>query len=284
MRRMATRAVCVLLSTALVVTQTAGCAQAPKVNAGAGTRIPVVPASDLATRQPDPKLDVRLAGTEVLLFGRLEVVSNGAGTTADLWNDSALFLTADDAPTQPIPRWPTTSLKRASVPFNPSRGDGRFQIVAPAGTYRLQVVYRNADVGWLAIVPAVRIEATKAGEALYVGVLRVEIDPQAVVEAKRSQTAKAPLRIQIVDDYAADYGALTSSQAGAANLPVGSAMMRPDTSVDATALLSTNTAAESHAKSHSVVKGILMGIVLVPLFVAAIALAVLSGGNLQLGN
>jgi hypothetical protein len=283
MRRMATRAVCVLLSTALVVTQTAGCAQAPKVNTGAGTRIPVVPASDLATRQPDPRLDIRLAGNEVLLFGRLEVVSTGTGTTADLWYDSALFLTADDAPTQPIPRWPTTSLKRASVPFNPSQ-DGRFQIVAPAGTYRLQVVYRNPDVGWLAIVPAVRIEATKAGEALYVGVLRVELDPQAVVEAKRSQTAKAPLRIQIVDDYAADYGALTSSQAGAANLPVGSAMMRPDTSVDATALLSTNTAAESHAKSHSVVKGILMGIVLVPLFVAAIALAVLSGGNLQLGN
>lgn len=283
MGRMATRAVCILLSTALVVTQTAGCAQAPKVNTGAGTRIPVVPASDLATRQPDPRLDIRLAANEVLLFGRLEVVSTGTGTTADLWYDSALFLTADDAPTQPIPRWPTTSLKRASVPFSPSR-DGRFQIVAPAGTYRLQVVYRNADVGWLAIVPAVRIEATKAGEAIYVGVLRVEIDPQAVVEAKRSKTTKAPLRIEIVDDYAADYGALTSSQAGVDKVPVGSAMMRPDAGVDATALLSTNTAAESHAKSHSVVKGILMGIVLVPLFVAAIALAVLGGGNLQFGN
>jgi hypothetical protein len=260
-----------------------GCAHTPKANPGAWTRIPNISVSDFPTRRPDPNVDIQLAGKEVLLFGRLEVVRTGSGTTTDLWYDSALFLTADNAPTQPIPRWPSNSLKRASVPFNPSK-NGRFEIIAPAGMYRLQVFYRDVDVGWLAIVPAIQIEATRPGAALYVGVLRIEVDPQAINKIKQSQDSRPPLSVQIMNNYAADYAALKSDQTGAASLPIDNAMMYPAEGVEATALLSTNATAQSQTKGHSVVKSILLGIVLVPLFAAAIVLSVFAGGSIQLGD
>ena len=217
-----------------------------------------------------------------MLFGRLEVTRTGAAPVKDLWYDSALFLTAEDAPAQPIPRWPAKSLKRASLPFSPS-ADGRFELVA-AGKYRLQVFYRDADVGWFAIVPAVQIDATRPGVALYVGVLRIEVDPQAINEARQSKAAKPPLSVQIGNDYAADRAALESHQSGFSSLSVESAMMRSDEGVEATALLSTNPVSQSKTKGHSVVKSILLGIVLVPLFAAAIVLSVFAGGNIQFGN
>jgi hypothetical protein len=78
-----------------------------------------------------------------------------------------------------------------------------------------------------------------------------------------------------MNDYAADY-VLKTAQSGAAGFPMGNAACTAE-GVDATALLSTNTAAESQTKGHSVVKPILLGIVLVPLFAAAIVLSVLAG-------
>jgi hypothetical protein len=283
MRRVVTRTLCLIVSVVLVVTQTAGCTSTETVNPGAGTRIPSVTKSDLNTRVPDPKSDIRLAGNEALLFGRLEVRRIGAAPIADLWYDSALFLTAEDAPPQPIPRWPSKSLRQASVPFNPSK-DGRFELVAPVGKYRLQVFYRDAEVGWFAIVPAVEIDASTPGSAIYVGVLRIEIDPQAISKAKQSKATKPPLNVQVMNDYVADLTALKSYQSGFSSLNVGSAMMSSAEGVEATALLSTNPTAESQTKDHSVVKSILLGIVLVPLFAAAIVLSVFAGGNIQFGK
>jgi len=72
-----------------------------------------------------------------------------------------------------------------------------------------------------------------------------------------------------VNDYAADYVTRKSYQNGAAGLPVENAMVHPAEDVEFTAQLSTNTTAESQTKGHSVVKFILMGIELVPLFAAA---------------
>jgi len=283
MRRLVTRAICLMLSIALVVTQTAGCAHKGTANTGAGTRIPNITNSDIHTRQPDPRNGIRLEGNEVLLFGRLEVTRTGAAPVTELWYDSALFLTAEDAPAQPIPRWPAKSLKRASVPFSPS-ADGRFELLAPAGKYRLQVFYRDAEVGWLAIVPAVEIDATRPGAALYVGVLRIDVDPQAINEARQSKAAKPALSVQVGNDYAADLAALDAYQSGFSSLSVERAMMRSAEGVEATALLSTNAASQSKTKDHSVVKSILLGIVLVPLFAAAIVLSVFAGGNIQFGN
>jgi hypothetical protein len=283
MRSVVCRATCLMLSVVLVATQTAGCAHTATANPGAGTRVPNVTNSDLQTRQPDPESNIRLAGNEVLLFGRLEVTRTGAAPVTDLWYDSALYLTAEDAPTQPIPRWPVKSLTRASVPFNPSK-DGRFELVAPAGTYRLQVFYRDAGIGWLAIVPAVEIEATTPGSALYVGVLRIGVDPQAISRARQSKAAKPPLSVQVLNDYADDLAAMKSYQSGFESLTTGSAMMRSAEGVEATALLSTNAASQSQTKDYSVVKSILLGIVLVPLFAAAIVLSVFAGGNIQFGK
>jgi hypothetical protein len=167
-----------------------------------------------------------------------------------------LFLTADNAPNKPIPLWSTHARKLASLPVSPSN-DGRFEIIAPAGTYRLQVVYRDADVGWLAIDPGVRIQAKDARGAVYVGALRLELDPHAAADAKRSRPSKPP--IQILDDYAADYAWLTSSQISAADLPTTTRIMTPAKGVKATAILSMNAVAESEAKAESVVEGVSSG-------------------------
>jgi hypothetical protein len=138
-----------MLIVALVVTQTAGCAHTGTANSGAGTSIPNITNSDLNTRQPDPKIDIRLAGNEVLVFGRLEVTRTGATPITDLWYDSALFLTADDAPTQPIPRWPAKSLKRASAPL--ILQDGRLNSLLPPESTICRSSIRTPSC-WLAIV------------------------------------------------------------------------------------------------------------------------------------
>ena len=142
----------------------------------------------------------------------------------------------------------------------------------------------GAEVGWFAIVPVVEIDASTPGSALYVGVLRIEIDPQAISKAKQLNATKPPLSVQVMNDYAADLTALKSYQRGFSNLTAGSAMMSSAEGVKATALLSTNPTAESQTKGHSVVKSILLGIVLVPLFAAAIVLSVFAGGNIQFGK
>ena len=70
-----------------------------------------------------------------------------------------------------------------------------------------------------------------------------------VSKAKRSTATKASLSVQVINDYGADYAALMSHQSGLPSLPVKSAMMYPAKGVKATALLSTNTAAQSETKA-----------------------------------
>jgi len=130
------KTLCVLHSVTLVITQSAGCAQAPKRDS---TALPTIAGTEVPTRVRGSAF---LSSEDIALFERLEIVETGNHKPLDLHYDAALFLTADNAPNKPIPLWPASELKRASEPFSPTK-DSRFQIIAPSGNYGVQVVYRS---------------------------------------------------------------------------------------------------------------------------------------------
>src|SRR5215472_8117746 len=136
------KGLCGLLSAALLITQLDGCAQAAK-----NPRVSPLSmeGSDIRTRSFDLPESTPPAEGEVLFFGRVQVIEVDSGNAPDLSSNAALFLTAEDAPDKPIPLWPSSAFKRASIPYSPNK-DGRFAIIAPPGKYGLQLIYRSSKI------------------------------------------------------------------------------------------------------------------------------------------
>src|SRR5262245_3149010 len=158
------KTICVLLSAALVATQLDGCAQPAKHH---GATLLSMEGSDIPTRSFELPESTPPGMGEVLLFGRVQVIEAGVNAP-DLPYNAAIFLTAEGAPDKPIPLWPSSAFKRASVPYSPDK-DGRFAIIAPAGKYGLQLIYRSPKIGWIAVDAGVRILGAGASGAIYLG-------------------------------------------------------------------------------------------------------------------
>jgi hypothetical protein len=228
-----TRPLCVLLIAALMG-QFSGCAgtsQPPPL-----TDVPAVSNSDISLRRYTGE-GVELGSGEVLIFGRLKITDARRVQSPDLAFDAAMFLALPNAPHKPIPRWSKTQLHKATGPFE-SDQRGLFAVIVPVGAYRLHVVYRSFEAGWIAIDPAVQIQTAEGGTATYVGELQIEIDPEAIAKVKASGQTRQAIRMDRSDSYEADYAALLQIYPNAGKFPVRQRLMSADSKARPSAIVS----------------------------------------------
>jgi hypothetical protein len=273
--------ICAVLIPALIG-QLPGCSSAPKGENK--TAVPEISNSEVALRRiygSGPTLEQN----EVLLFGRLQINDRGLVGQPDLPFNAALFITTADAPHKPIPLWPKSALRKASMAFDTDK-DGRFAVILPKGTWRLQVVYRSREAGWIAIDPGVQMQTSDAGAAVYVGELHIEIDPKQVAAAKKSHATTEPIRVERSEDYEADYAALTANFPDLRSMPVAHSLLTTDPKARPSAVVSTSTP-PAGSESNPVIK-VISDIALVALtivlFAAYIVVGILTSGNVKFGN
>jgi hypothetical protein len=268
------KSVCRLLIVVLIC-QILGCAGEPKNSPL--TDVPAIGDSDIALRRYHGE-DTALAGNEVLLFGRVQIREANRAEMADLSFDSALFLTAQDAPHKPIPLWNTAQLRKASKPFEPDK-DGFFAAIVPTGEYHLQVVYRSSEAGWLAIDPGVRIRVEQSGLAVHIGELRLQIDPAQIAHAKAGRATADAVRVDRADEYEVDYAELKKSYSNAAAFPVRRSPVEAAPGEQASAIVSTVAPPAGSEKSPvvKIISGAALIVLGVVLFAAYLVLALVSG-------
>jgi hypothetical protein len=268
------KSVCRLLIVVLIC-QILGCAREPK-NPPL-TDVPAIGDSDIALRRYHGE-DIVLAGNEVLLFGRVKISEANRAEMSDLSFDSALFLTARDAPHKPIPLWNTAQLRKASRPFEPDK-DGFFAAIVPAGEYHLQVVYRSFEAGWLAIDAGVRIRAEQGGLAVHIGELRLQTDPEQIARAKARRATADAVRVDRADEYEVDYAELKKSYPNAAVFPVRRSPVEADAGGQPSAIVSTVAPPAGSAKSPviKVISDAALIVLAVVLFAAYLVLELAAG-------
>lgn len=269
------KALSMLLSAALIVAQIDGCAQAPKNDRAT---LLSMEGSDIHTRSFALPESAPPGTGEVLLFGRVYVIEAGSTSVSDLSHNTALFLTAEDAPDKPIPLWPSSAFKRASVPYSPDK-DGRFAIIAPAGKHGLQLIYRSAQAGWLAVDTGLRISGEGASGAIYLGDVRILLGPSAGGLLRISSPPSGlTVRLYVSDHFAADYAYLLGNHASLAAVPVESRLLNPS-NTHPIVTLSANRTAESEVNSSDGVAKVAESVAVIALFASYIALTVLSAAS-----
>ncbi len=259
----------------VLICQIPGCASEPK-NPPL-TDVPAIGDSDVALRRYHGE-SMALADNEVLLFGRVQISEANRTETSDLSFDSALFLTARDAPHKPIPLWNTSQLRKASKPFEPDK-DGFFAAIVPAGEYHLQVVYRSVEAGWLAIDAGVRIRAEQGGFAVHVGELRLQTDPGQIARAKARRATADAVRVDRADEYEVDYAELKKSYPYAAAFSVRRSPAEADAGGQPSCIVSTVAPPAGSANSPviKIISGAALGVLAVVLFAAYLVLELAAG-------
>lgn len=275
------KGLCGLVSAALLITQLDGCAQAAKDHRAS---LLSMEGSDIPTRSFGlPESRPPMEG-EVLFFGRVQVIEVDSGNAPDLSCNAALFLTAEDAPDKPLPLWPSSAFKRASIPYSPDK-DGHFAIIAPPGKYGLQLIYRSPKIGWIAVDASVHTLAQGASGAIYLGDLQIRIEPG--VDPQKISVRASPLtvRISVFDDFAPDYNHLQAEHVSLGTLPVESRLLYPR-GTPPTVILGTNRSAESLVRSDDSVSKVARTLAVIALFAAyvvvtAAQVAVVAGSHVR---
>jgi hypothetical protein len=230
-----------------------------------------------ATTPPPPKPGEvpRTTGTEAAVVGRLVLTRAGV--------DQTPYRTTADHALCFVPDGVSYEQARSGVRPATLETDGTFKALLAPGDYKLYSQHRLSQTQWIAVLPMAKltVSSLRAGEIAYAGTLRMDIEQAFQPQAAKSWTREVKqVPIMLADESRGlALGPDARPIPALLQLQANIALAQPQHEVQACAARTLLPEEAKRQDANALAKGVLAGLLLVPLVAIVLVLALLSGGG-----